>query len=34
MILTLELGLRIWVMVLGRDDDGAGDCDGSEGLWL
>ena len=28
MMLTLELGMRIWVMVLGRDDDGAGDCDG------
>ena len=27
-MLTLELGMSIWVMVLGRDDDGAGDCDG------
>ena len=34
MMLILELGMRIWVMVLGRDDDGAGDCDGSEGLWF
>ena len=34
MMLILELGMRIWVTVLGRDDDGDGYCDGSEGLWF